>query len=93
MWWVKNISKNKTRIGLTMVESALCYGRYEVWTIRKKKSKMMAVEMDYLTRSVRILKLERVRCKEIRNIIMSTETVVHRIEIRVRKWFGMEDTI
>lgn len=51
--------------------------------------------MDYLRRSSRVSRRERITNEEIRNRMSATETVTHRIEKRSLKWFGhllrMED--
>lgn len=97
IWWEKGITKkNKRRIGQVMVETVLCYGS-EVWTLREEeKKKVLAVEMDYLRRSSRTSRRERVTNVQIRNSMAATETVIDRIQKRSLKWFGhllrMEDT-
>lgn len=97
VWWDKNINRtNKKRIGRTMVDTVLTYG-CEVWTMKQDdKRRIEAVEMDYLRRSSRISKLERVRNEEIRNIMSAQETIIDRIEKRSLVWFGhllrMEDS-
>lgn len=52
--------------------------------------------MDYMRRSARVSQLQRIRNEEVRNRMMATETVVHRIEKRGLKWSGhllwIEDT-
>ncbi|XP_030752232.1 uncharacterized protein LOC115879476 [Sitophilus oryzae] len=80
-----------------MVESVLCYGS-ELWALREEdKRRILAVEMDYLRRSARVSRLQRVRNEEIRNRTSAQETVIiRRIEKRSLRWFGhlmrMEDT-
>lgn len=97
IWWDKHINiKNKKHIGQTMVESVLCYGS-EIWALREEdKRRVLAVEMDYLRRSARVSRLQRVRNEEIRNRTSAQETVIQRIEKRGLRWFGhlmrMEDT-
>ncbi|XP_030760716.1 uncharacterized protein LOC115885831 [Sitophilus oryzae] len=79
-----------------MVESVLCYGS-EICALREEdKRRILAVEMDYLRRSARVSRLQRVRNEEIRNRTSAQETVIQRIEKRGLRWFGhlmrMEDT-
>jgi hypothetical protein len=52
------------------------------WKIKTKKDKLQVVEMDYLRRSARKSKLERVHKEETRQIMQSDETVLGRIEIK-----------
>lgn len=89
IWWDKDINKtNKKRIGRTMVDSVLTYG-CEVWTMKEEdKKRLTAVEMDYLRRSSRTSRLERVRNEEIRNRMSARETIIERIEKRSLIWFG-----
>jgi hypothetical protein len=49
---------------------------------------MYGSEMDYLRRSARKLKMQRVPKEEIRRIMQAEETVLDRIEIRRLRWFG-----
>ncbi|XP_030761519.1 uncharacterized protein LOC115886486 [Sitophilus oryzae] len=79
-----------------MVESVLCYGS-EIWALREEdKRRVLAVEMDYLRRSARVSRLQRVRNEEIRNRTSAQETLIQRIEKRGLRWFRhlmrMEDT-
>lgn len=96
IWWDNNITKKtKKRIGQVLVETVLCYGS-EIWTMREDdKRKVRAVEMDYLRRSSRVSRRERITNDEIRNRMAAIETVTQRIEKRSLKWFGhllrMED--
>jgi hypothetical protein len=55
---------------------------------KRQENKLQAVEMDYLRRSARKSKLERVRDEEIKLKMQAGETVLGRIEIRNLKWFG-----
>ncbi|XP_030758935.1 uncharacterized protein LOC115884480 [Sitophilus oryzae] len=97
IWWDKHINiKHKKHIGQTMVESVLCYGSM-IWALREEdKRRIMAVEMDYLRRSARVSRLQRVRNEEIKNRTSAQETVIQRIKKRGLRWFGhlmrMEDT-
>ena len=60
------------------------------------KRKLTAVEMDYLRRSARRSRLERIRNEQIRREMSAEETVIERIEKKSLKWFGhllrMEET-
>jgi hypothetical protein len=57
------------------------------WKIKSQKDKLQAVEMDYLQRSSRKSKLERVSNEEIWRIMQAEETVLDRIEARKLRWF------
>ena len=89
IWWDKNINNtNKKRIGQSMVETVLTYG-CEVWALREEdKRRLITVEMDYLRRSARKSKIQRVRNEDIRDMMTANETVTDRIEKRSLKWFG-----
>lgn len=97
IWWDNNINKkNKKRIRQVMVETVLCYGS-EIWTMREEdKRKVEAVEMDYLRRSSRVSRRDRITNEDIRNRMAATETLTQRIEKRSLRWFGhllrMEDS-
>lgn len=89
IWWDKNIRPNtKVHIGRALVESVVTYG-CEVWTLKaEQKRALNALEMDYLRRSARVSKLDRVRNVEIRAKMDATQTIVDRVEQRGLKWFG-----
>jgi hypothetical protein len=58
----------------------------KMWVENKnQKDKLQVVEMDYLLRSARKSKLERVHKEETRKIMQSDETVLGRIEIKKLK--------
>lgn len=96
IWWDKNINiGTKKRIGQTMVDTVLSYG-CEVWAMKEEiKRRINAVEMDYLRRSTRTSRLERVRNEDIRKKMHAEETIINRIEKKGLTWFGhvlrMED--
>ncbi|XP_030765274.1 uncharacterized protein LOC115889426 [Sitophilus oryzae] len=83
IWWDKNIRTNtKIHIGRALVESVVTYG-CEVWTLKaEQKRSLNALEMDYLKRSARVSKLDRVRNVEIRVKMDATQTIVDRVEQR-----------
>ncbi|XP_030747709.1 uncharacterized protein LOC115876161 [Sitophilus oryzae] len=89
IWWDKNIRPNiKIYIGRALVESVVTYG-CEVWTLKaEQKLALNALEMDYLRRSARVSKLDRVRNVEIRAKMDATQTIVDRVEQRGLKLFG-----
>lgn len=89
LWWDKNIRRgNKKRIGRTLVESVLCYGS-EVWVLNADlERRLQAVEMDYLRRSARVSRIQRISNDEIRRRMKTTTTVIDRIKIRGLRWFG-----
>ncbi|XP_030761520.1 uncharacterized protein LOC115886487 [Sitophilus oryzae] len=91
IWWDKNIRPNtKVHIGRALVESVVTYG-CEVWTLKaEQKRALNALEMDYLRRSARVSKLDRVRNVEIKMDAKmdATQTIVDRVEQRGLKWFG-----
>lgn len=89
IWWDKHIRKEvKKRIGRTMVESVMTYGA-EVWTMgAEEKRRINTVEMDYLRRSARKSRIERVRNVDIRRIMEAEQTLVERVEVKGLKWFG-----
>ena len=61
-----------------MVESVLLYNS-ELWTMRThNKRRLMAVEMDYLKRNLRVSRLGRIRNEEIRRTVGATETIIDR---------------
>ena len=75
-------------MGKTLAESVLCYNS-EVWVVNAKyKQKLLAGEMDYLTGSAGISRLQRIRNHEIRRRMKTEENVTDRIEKRKLKWFG-----
>lgn len=48
----------------------------------------LTVEMDYLRRSARVLRLERRTNEEVRHRMEAEKTIVDRIKKRGLKWFG-----
>ncbi|XP_030767681.1 uncharacterized protein LOC115891369 [Sitophilus oryzae] len=89
IWWDKNIRPNtKVQIGRALVETVVTYG-CEISTLKaEQKRALNALEMDYLRRSARVSKLDRVRNVEIRAKMDATQTIVDRVEQRGLKWFG-----
>lgn len=87
--WEKEIRREtKKRIYKSIVESVMIYGA-EVWDVSKKnKQKLLATEMDFLRRSCRKSRLERVRNTEIREMMDKEQTVADEIERRQLVWFG-----
>ena len=68
LWWDKNISLDtKKRLGKAVVESVACYG-CEVWLLNtEEQRKLLALEMDYLGRSARVSRLQKIPNTAIRN--------------------------
>jgi hypothetical protein len=61
----------------------------ELWLENKsKKNKLQVVEMDYLRRSARKSKSDRVPNEEIRRIMQAEKTVLDRTEARKLRRFG-----
>lgn len=89
LWWDKNISrKNKKRIVKTLVESVLCYGS-EIWVMNADlERRLKATEMDYLRRSARVSRLQRITNEEIRQKMHAQDTIIDRIERNGLVWFG-----
>ena len=68
--WSKNTTKNKKlQIYQTIVQSILTYGA-EVWRIPTKEMKRtLSIEMDVLRRSAGKSKMDKIRNKEIKEIM------------------------
>jgi Reverse transcriptase (RNA-dependent DNA polymerase) len=88
LWSPKITLKTKTRIYQTIVEPIMTYGS-ECWQMNNKdRTKLQAVEMDYLRRSCRISRMEHIRNDTIRQKIGMKDTVIERIETRQLVWYG-----
>jgi hypothetical protein len=94
--WANNIKKQtRKRIYKTVVESLLLYGS-EVWEITKRdKQRLEAVEMNFMRRSCRVSRLQRITNEEIKRRINKGKNVIEKMEERRLKWYGhvrrMED--
>jgi hypothetical protein len=61
----------------------------EIWTLNEYYRKILqAVEMDYLRRSARVSRLERISNQEIRTRMNSEERIIDRIKNKGLSWFG-----
>ncbi|XP_044766695.1 uncharacterized protein LOC123322749 [Coccinella septempunctata] len=87
--WDKNITKStKKHIYRSMVQSVALYGA-EVWDVSQiNRRKIMATEMDFLRRSCRRSRLERVRNEIIRAEMDMGRSMAEEIERRQLVWFG-----
>ena len=87
--WDRHIKKEtKINIYKTIVRSVLTYGT-ETWILNKKiKSKLASTEMDFLRRSSRHSKLEKVRNIEIRRQMNYQESIIDYIQRKQLSWYG-----
>lgn len=87
--WDKTITKeNKKRIYTSIVQSIITYGA-ETWDMTKKnRNKLMTTEMDYLRRSCRTSRIERVRNDTIRENMNMDTNIIEVVEKKQLKWFG-----
>ena len=79
-----------------MVESMACYG-CEVWILKtEEQRKLLALEMDYLRRSTRVSRLQKIPNTAIRNKMQAKQLILDGIQRRQLKWNGhllrMEDS-
>lgn len=87
--WSKYI-KNETKIRIyhSIVQSILLYGS-DTWELTKRdKQRINAVEMDFLRRSCRVSRMDRIRNLEIRERIGKLDTTIEQIEKKRLIWFG-----
>jgi hypothetical protein len=89
MLWSKNVKiGTKVRVYNSIVQSILIYGS-ETWEISKRDcQRLNAVEMDFLRRSSRISRMDRVRNLEIRERVGKHYTTVDEIKKRRLVWMG-----
>lgn len=87
--WERNIRKHtKKRIYNTIVKSVVIYGS-ESWEITKdNRRKLRATEMDFMRRSCRRSRLERVRNEVIRRDMDLDRDIIDEVEKKQLKWFG-----
>ena len=79
----------KINIYKSLVRSVLTYGA-EVWILNSKfKSKLASTEMDFLRRSARCSKLDRMRNEEIRKRMDYGNSKIEYIHNKQLKWFGL----
>jgi hypothetical protein len=94
--WSRNILHGtKLTVYKTIVKSILTYGA-ETWTVKQKhRNKLLATEMDYLRRSARISRMDKIRNEAIRTKMGTKKNIVQEIEEQQLRWYGhvkrMED--
>jgi hypothetical protein len=70
-----------------IVKSILTYG-VETWTVNQKhRNKLLATEMDYLRRSARISRMDKIINEAIRTKMGKKKNIVQEIEEQLR-WYG-----
>ena len=87
--WSKNINRyTKLRIFKSLVESTATYGS-EIWTLNKQqKSRINAMENNYLRRCCNLTLLDRVKTDEIRARMNVEKTLTDKIEEKQLSWYG-----
>lgn len=87
--WDKDIRKDtKMRIYKTIVQSVMTYGA-EVWDLSQvNRKKLLSTEMDFLRRSCRRSRLERVRNEVIKRNMNIERDITDEIEKKQLTWFG-----
>ena len=64
-----------------------CYG-CEVWLLKtEEQRKLLALEMDYLRRSGRVSRLQKILNTAIRNKMQAEQSILNRIQRRQLKWY------
>ena len=78
----------KTTIFRNIVQSVRTYGA-EVWDVSaKNKNKLLSTEMDYLRRSCRLRRVDRVRNETIRNMMGVERDIVDKVQRKQLVWYG-----
>lgn len=87
--WEKDIRKTtKKHIYKSVVQGIILYGA-EVWDMNSiNKRKLLATEMDYLRRSCRRSRLERIRNEQIRESMGMERKITDEVERKQLTWFG-----
>jgi hypothetical protein len=94
--WSRNILHGtKLTVYNAIVTSILTYGA-ETWTVKQKhRNKLLATEIDYLRRSERISRLDKIRNEAIRTKMGIKKNIAQEIEEQQLRWYGhvkrMED--
>jgi hypothetical protein len=94
--WSRNILHGKKlTVYNATVKSILTYGA-ETWTVKQKhRNKLLATEMDYLRRSARISRMDKIRNEAIRTKMGTKKNIMQEIEEQQLRWYGhvkrMED--
>ena len=79
------ITTKKTIYG-SIVQSVLTYGA-EVWDVTAK-NKLLSYEMDYLRRSCRLRRVDRLRNETIRNMMGMERDIVNEVQRKQLVWYG-----
>ncbi|XP_030750903.1 uncharacterized protein LOC115878509 [Sitophilus oryzae] len=88
LWSNKTSIQTKIRIYKAIVDPILTYGA-ECWQFTAKERRMVeSVEMDFLRRACRILRMEHIRNEEIRQRTRRIYTSTDNIESRQLLWYG-----
>jgi len=87
--WSENIKRNtKIRVFESIVKSIMLYGA-ETWELtQRNRQRLKAVEMDYMRRSCRVSRLQRVPNEEIKRRMKVEKQIDVDIEERRLKWMG-----
>jgi hypothetical protein len=87
--WNRNIlHSTKLLIYKSIVKSILTYGA-ETWTIKQKhRHKLLATEKDYLRRSARISRMDRIINETIRTKMGMKKDILREIEEQQLRWYG-----
>ena len=76
LWWDKNIPLDtKKPLGKTMVESTVCYGCEVCLLKTEEQRKQLVIEMDYLRRSARVSRLQKIPNTTIRSKIQAVQSI------------------
>ena len=71
-----------------MVESVACYG-CEVWLLKTEEQiKLSALEMDYLRRSTRVSRLQKISNTTLKSKMQAEQSILDIIQRRQLKWYG-----
>lgn len=87
--WSKAISKKqKSRLYSSIFKSIILYG-CETWQINKsQEAKLNTIAMDFLRRSARISRMDKIRNDRIRDIMMIEKPFIEDIQQKQLGWFG-----
>jgi hypothetical protein len=82
------IKETYIQIYKSTVKSILTYGA-ETWSIKlKHRCKLLATEMDYLRRSTRISRMDRIRNETIKTKMGMQKDILQEIEEQQLRWYG-----
>ena len=87
--WDRNITKEvKLQIYNSMVRSTVTYGA-DIWKLNKNlTSKLMYIEMNFLTRSARHSRLEKIRNTVNRKVMNVKNSVIDYVKYKQLNWYG-----